>query len=173
MKAQDGLRRSVDARWVPGHQLHFTLKFLGDTAPDRLPQAREALARATAGLRAFELTLAGLGCFPNPRSPRVLWAGCGDGAGVLQTLAARVEEAFAEAGFPREARPFAPHLTLGRVREDKGRPRSKGLDLPRLLENARGSVWGKEPVSEARLMESKLTSEGARHTPLFVARLSA
>src|SRR5439155_960402 len=75
-----------------------------------------AIAQATSGFAAFEATVAGLGAFPTPTRPRVIWAGVGRGADALVGLAGRVDEALAALGFEREPRPFSPHATLGRVR---------------------------------------------------------
>jgi 2'-5' RNA ligase len=46
---------------------------------------------------------------------RIVWLGVSDGADRLVSLAEKVEAASRRAGFPPEARPFKPHLTLSRV----------------------------------------------------------
>ena len=125
-------------RWIPGRNLHFTLKFLGDVENRRVPELCSALQRAAESLEhnadetdrgdcsqdaapgtddpvaAFEL--AGLGCFPPRGRARVVWAGVRPkGPGLLRCYNA-LEAEFAELGFVPETRPFAPHVTLGRVR---------------------------------------------------------
>ena len=46
-----------------------------------------------------------------------MWTGIEKGADEVSSLADMVESAMEKFGFPREKRPFKPHLTIGRVRE--------------------------------------------------------
>ena len=110
--------------WVAPDNLHVTLKFLGNVEPARLDDAVSALTVAAAVVAPFELAIVGLGAFPSPTRPRVLWAGLADGAGAAAKLARSVDSALAGHGFPPEDRPFAGHITLGRVREPRGIPDS-------------------------------------------------
>jgi 2'-5' RNA ligase len=105
--------RSERIRWVRLENLHLTVEFFGFVEEERIPELEPALAQAAAGAPAFPLRLTGAGTFGNPRQPRVLWLGV-EAAG-LHTLHGRVAAALREAGWTPEARPFAPHLTLGRL----------------------------------------------------------
>src|SRR5512135_2877939 len=82
-------------KWVAPHQLHFTLKFLGGIEPGRVEAAARALRDAAGGAAPFVLRLEGLGVFPPAGAARVVWAGCSEGRAGLESLAARVEAAFA------------------------------------------------------------------------------
>jgi RNA 2',3'-cyclic 3'-phosphodiesterase len=101
-------------RWVTDASFHITLKFLGDTPAQRIATIEAALSRLR-GHAPFTLTLAGLGAFPNWRSPNVVWIGAGGAVGALHRLRDDVEQHLAPLGYPTEARPFSPHLTLGRA----------------------------------------------------------
>jgi 2'-5' RNA ligase len=117
---QQALRRRLtgDAvRWTRPEGMHLTLKFLGDVAGERLEALGDGLATALAGRQVLRLRLAGVGSFGGPRSLRVIWVGLDGDANGLAALAAAMDAALASLGFPRERRPFAGHLTLGRVRE--------------------------------------------------------
>src|SRR5213592_722333 len=106
--AIEGLRRVArDVAWVAPENLHLTLKFLGQVREARTAELVAAIAQATSGFAAFEATVAGLGAFPTPTRPRVIWAGVGRGADALVGLAGRVDEALAALGFEREPRPFS------------------------------------------------------------------
>ena len=145
--------------WVARDNVHVTLKFLGAVDNARLGALEPALAAAAAGHAAFDLTIDGLGAFPSRIRPRVLWAGIGAGAAELGTLAARVDEALAALGFARETRPFAAHVTLGRVREPRANPRlAAALDA--------GGPLGRQRVARVSLMRSDLSPRGARYTEL-------
>ncbi|OGP83949.1 MAG: 2'-5' RNA ligase [Deltaproteobacteria bacterium RBG_13_65_10] len=147
--------------WVKPENLHLTLKFLGNADPSRLERLAESLAHKGAKLHPFEVELKGLGCFPSPRRPRVIWVGTGEGAEALALLAQKVEGAAAKAGFSREARAFSPHLTLGRVRMD-----SPPADLGSLLAREDPGSLGRFFVTEVILMKSRLDPGGSIYTPL-------
>lgn len=145
--------------WIARDNVHLTLKFLGNVETARLDDVERALAVAASGQSWFELTVHGLGAFPSRTRPRVLWAGVAAGGTELTALAARVDEALAALGFPRETRPFAAHATLGRVREPRAQPGlAGGLD--------HHEAFGRQPVTRISLVRSELSPRGARYTEL-------
>jgi 2'-5' RNA ligase len=158
--AVDALRRQGDGvGWVRPENIHYTLRFLGDLDAAGLAAAGRAGATAARAIAPFRITLGGTGTFPNGKRPRVLWLGAREGAAELSSLAAALEEALAFEGLGRADKPFAPHLTLGRVR-DAGDPA-----IP-----ARFGA-GKFPaesfdVREIVLVKSTLDPRGARYEPL-------
>lgn len=153
--------------WVKPDNLHFTLKFLGEVAEAQLPALREAFVLSLADLRSFTVSLAGLGSFPPKGRPRVIWIGVQEGTEEVEALRQRIDEAFLPLGFPREARPFRPHLTLGRVKQ--------GGRLDALLECLRtmevGGV-GRMEVRSVELMQSQLHPAGAIYTPVETVGLT-
>jgi len=159
---------SGDVAWVKPGNLHLTVKFLGDVAQDRIGAVVTALDAAALGLPVFDAALRGLGAFPSITRPRVIWAGMTEGAGAMVELAGRVEEALAAVGFARDARPFSPHVTLGRVR----RPGPNGA-LASALRAADAHEFGGIRVAGVRLIRSELSPGGARYTELAAARLHA
>ncbi|MEE8384856.1 MAG: RNA 2',3'-cyclic phosphodiesterase [Dehalococcoidia bacterium] len=115
-------RRSLDSlRWVRPPGIHLTLKFLGETPSDRLPAVRQALARSVAGALPHRLSLGPLGTFGGRRGPQVLWVALAGELEPLSLLQSKVEQELEGAGFDRERREFAPHLTLARVRPELAR----------------------------------------------------
>jgi 2'-5' RNA ligase len=116
-RLQQSLRaHKADVRWVAIPSIHLTLKFLGEADPAIIPGLAESLTKATQSQHGFELRLHGLGCFPNPRNPHVIWCGIDGETGSLSQLQQQVETACAAFGFAPENRAFHPHLTLGRVK---------------------------------------------------------
>lgn len=103
-----------EVRWVRMDGLHLTLRFLGPTPDEKMPAIVEAMRRACRGLAPFDVELAGAGAFPSPDRPRVLWLGITRGAEPLSGLAGSLEEGLASVGWPRDERPFRPHLSLAR-----------------------------------------------------------
>jgi 2'-5' RNA ligase len=138
--------------------LHVTLKFLGQIEETRVGAITEALVAVATRTPAFALDVRGLGAFPTPSRPRVLWAGL-EPAAPLTALAGAVDAALAALGFVRESRAFAAHVTLGRVRESRRNPA-----LAAAL--ARPADCGGLPVARVSLMRSELHPRGARYTEL-------
>ena len=105
--------RGEAIRWTRPENLHLTVEFFGATEPARMPELEAALAAAAARAAPFELRWGGWDTFGPPRQPRVLWLGTeAPGLAVLHEAVAAELRA---AGRTPEARPFAPHLTLGRI----------------------------------------------------------
>ena len=166
--AQEQLRRAAPTvRWVNPDGFHITLKFLGGVQPDRLQQTWEAVDSALSNAASFTMNFHGIGAFPGQSRPRVIWAGVTDGGPELTALAARVEHVCVGVGFEPEARPFRPHLTLGRAREAKPHP-DLSAAIARLAQEALGAV----PVDRVLLMKSELTPRGAIYHVLQERRLS-
>lgn len=105
--------RSV--RWVRTEGIHLTLKFLGDMPVDKLPAIKQALTAVARHAPSCAFTVGGLGCFPNPRRPRVVWVGVQEPTGRLAAVQDAIEEVMAPLGYEPEGRGFRPHLTLGRI----------------------------------------------------------
>ncbi len=100
--------------WVPADKLHLTMKFLGDAGEEDAARLAAAAASVAERHAAFEMTLGGVGAFPNLRRPRVVWMAVEPDAR-LELLHHDLEIACAAAGYEVEGRPFRPHITLGRV----------------------------------------------------------
>jgi 2'-5' RNA ligase len=106
----------ADVRWVSISSIHLTLKFLGEVNPESIPELAESLENAAKSQPAFGIRLRGLGCFPNQKSPHVVWCGLNGDTESLSRLQQQVETACMSLGFSPENRAFHPHLTLGRVK---------------------------------------------------------
>jgi 2'-5' RNA ligase len=106
------------------------------------------------------VSLCGLGAFPTPTRPRVIWAGTAP-APAFVALAEGVDRALAALGFPPETRGFTAHVTLGRVRVPRHEPA-----LADALEAAAARPFGTLPVARVSLMRSELSPRGARYTEL-------
>jgi 2'-5' RNA ligase len=169
---QRSLQRSPSAgiRWVPEGNIHLTLKFLGDIPLSQVPDISAVIERAAGSTQPLRLEVVGLGAFPGRPQPRILWAGLGGDTEPLASLANGIDAALAGLGFPRENRPFTPHLTLARVRPEvsPAEIRSVGEAMASLRIPA-GLAFVADSVS---LMKSLLRPEGACYSRLATASLS-
>jgi 2'-5' RNA ligase len=146
-------------KWVRTVNLHVTLKFLGEVAPDKLTKIVEALRTAPAA-GPVVLTFRGLGFFPNEHRPRVLWVGM-DAPQSLIGLAAAVEATLVGVGFAREEREFTPHLTLARSKNGTVSPQ-----LREAIATLSAMQFGMMDASTFHLVESRLKSSGPEYTTL-------
>jgi len=104
--------------WSPLRNLHITTKFIGAWPEERLAELNEALRRIRVSPKPLEVMVRGIGWFPNPHSPRVLFAAVdASPEGELRELAKATDEACASIGIARETKTYSPHLTLARIRD--------------------------------------------------------
>ncbi len=144
------LPSGVRVKWVAAQNLHVTLEFLGEVDDAARIRVTRALSAASSRSRAFEIAVRGLGQFPERGSPRVVWAGA-DGGTALFELARAVRTELVSERFTVEARPFHPHVTLGRV---EGASREEWWPRDPSVE------FGKFEVKEFALVESRLSPAG-------------
>ncbi len=157
----------ADVKWVEPHNLHLTLKFLGEVPLEEIHAVCKAVERAVAGIEPFRLELVGAGAFPNVSRPRTLWLGAGDGQVQMAALQQAVEHGLKKLGYRPEGRKFKTHLTLGRVRRA-----GPGLvRLAELLAEHAAFQAGASVVEEVTVFASELTSEGPVYSVLSRAEL--
>lgn len=159
--------------WVPPRNLHLTLRFLGEQGEAAIGAAREALVEAAAPSRPFTLSLHGLGAFPGLERPRILWIGVARGALEARELQAAVEQALERRGFPREPRAWHPHLTIGRVLDERRWRREASLELRQAVARAGSRPFASMPIHALSLMRSDLSPSGARYSELAAVALGA
>jgi len=151
-------------RWVPSHNMHLTLKFLGNVPLSHLDFLKRMLVQVSDSTPQFDLQIGGIGSFPNSKRPRVLWVGLHAPA-ALATLQKAIEEGAQRLGYEKEERPFSPHLTLGRIHQ--------GIDGKELqkISNTMSTIQlgkiGNARVDSVHLYKSDLNSEGSVYTKLF------
>jgi 2'-5' RNA ligase len=162
-KAQSEFRRVLTAgvaRWTRLEQFHLTLKFLGNVDDGQTPVLVEAVRAAIRPFPVLTLRAGGIGFFPDPRSPRVIWAGVGDAEQRLASLQQAVETATAKFTSEPAIEKFNGHVTLGRIKEVAA---SEKRLLTSVAATMEGRVFGKWTAAQVEILRSELSSEGARH----------
>jgi 2'-5' RNA ligase len=161
-------------RWVQASLLHVTVRFLGNRDSEEIDAVKKAVDETAAKHRAFEMIVGWVGAFPNPRRPRVIWAGIAQGADRLQGAHADLEAALRARRFEREdAGEYTPHITLGRLRD-----RVDQAELEAAAATLQGLGQPDAPMNQPKarflaagltIMHSRITSTGPRYTPAHVA----
>jgi len=158
----------VPVRWVPVDNIHLTLKFLGDVSLANVDMLKKTMQSEVEGHHSFEISVGGLGAYPSPRRPRVVWVGV-EAPAELTAIQNGVESAMARLGYAREERPFSPHLTLGRVsRNAVGRDERLICES---IETIKLGFLGVARVNTVHLYKSDLHPNGAVYTRLFTSSL--
>lgn len=147
--------------WVRPERMHLTLKFLGEIDEGLVERIAEKLKRICGEAQPFAFDVAGMGCFPNPSRPRVVWAGIVGNTAPASELQRRIDVELEHLGFEPDARGFSPHVTMGRV---KGSINRNALSAA--IESNRERQLGSELIEEIVFMRSKLLPEGPVYTPL-------
>jgi 2'-5' RNA ligase len=149
----------LEAAWAREAGFHLTLKFLGDVDPSQIAPIFSCMTATAQHCHPFSLSLAGVGVFPHESSPRVLWVGVQDVTGDLRYIQQTLDARLTQVGFPSENRPFAPHLTLARLK----RVLRRGDFLAALKVHGE-TVLGQLDVDHIELVESQLHPSGARYS---------
>ncbi len=146
-------------KWVDPYGIHLTLKFLGNVAVNMLGDITGAMEEAVRGIPPFHLKVKELGVFPNLRRVQVAWVGISGEVDKLSQLQQRIESNLAPLGFTSESRPFAPHLTLARLRDQASL--AERQKFGQLITSTRFESAHTIEVDAISLMRSQLTREGA------------
>jgi 2'-5' RNA ligase len=154
--------------WVAPTALHLTMRFLGEQPEARLP-ALAAAIEAPLAIAPFTVTWRGLGVFPSPRQPRVIWLGLGDGArelGQVEREVSRRVGGLLPGEEATDVTPFHPHLTLGRVKTE-----SRQVNWAAIL--ADGAVDGvSSPITHVSLYRSRGLPGGGGYEELCRGHLT-
>jgi 2'-5' RNA ligase len=159
-EAQEALKLyGFGVKWVRPQNIHLTLKFLGNIATADTDKIAEALTLAARNCPVVSLAAKGIGVFPNPRRPRVIWAGLKGQVEILENLQQTLDAHLSELGFARETRAFKSHLTLGRVKGKIAPARMKAA-IEKLKEFESESF----EINQVTLFKSDLQPAGAVYT---------
>ena len=153
-------------KWVELHNLHITLRFIGETPESLLKPIIGALQKLRGAYPRFDCTLGKLGICGSSYNPKVIWMGL-SAKEHFTAVSLLINQALLEAGIAMDNRPFVPHLTLGRINHcnDKN-------NLRNTIETKSGAYERIIRVEAFHLIESKLTPKGPVYTKLHSVLLS-
>ena len=122
------------------------------------------------GIPPFRLEVKGLGVFPSLKRVQVAWVGISGEIAKLSRLQQRLESNLARLGFTAESRPFTPHLTLARLRNQASSDERRSFG--QLIADTHFETVYSFDVDAINLMKSQLTREGAIYSRINSARLA-
>jgi 2'-5' RNA ligase len=156
-------------RWVPVKGIHLTLKFLGNVQAENLPALTDVLNIAAGSFHQFEFQVSKVGVFPNLRKPRIIWVGIQSPQDLFD-LQKAIDLSTRPLGYPREDRPFSPHLTVGRISQYASNQEISAVSDT--LASFQVGMLGVVNVTAITLFRSQLLPMGAVYTPLSEVKLS-
>jgi 2'-5' RNA ligase len=165
------LPRYSFVKCVSPEGIHLTLKFLGNISPQKVTEITRVMEQASQVVSPFQLHITEVGAFPNIRRPRVLWVGIKGEVDKLVGWQQRIDNGLVPLGFAKEARPFTPHLTLARLRENCS-PGDR-LHFGEMFAKAHVEVDYKFTVTSLNLMRSQLFPTGAVYSSLAEVKLKS
>ena len=169
LQAQLKTGKQPPVKWVNPYSIHLTLKFLGNIAVDKISEITGAMEAAAQGISPFHLKVKDLGVFPNLRRVQVVWVGLNGEVDQLSRLQQGIESNLAPLGFTPESRPFTPHLTLARLREQASPDERQSFG--QLIASTRFEAVYDFSVDSINLIKSQLTREGAIYSRISSVKL--
>lgn len=169
LEAQLKSGKQPGVKWVDPDGIHLTMKFLGNIAVDRVEGITRAMEEAVCGISPFQLKVKELGVFPNFKRVQVAWVGLTGEVDKLAQLQKRIESNLTPLGFAPESRPFAPHLTLARLRAQTSPDEKQRFG--QLIANTTFEAAHTIEVDAINLIKSQLTREGAIYSQINSIRL--
>jgi len=141
-----------DLKFVDPELVHITLKFLGNVDESKVSSLSAALDSITC--EPFEAKIGGLGVFPKPSNPRVLWLGS---TGNFRALHDNVEKLLEPFKFEKDDKEFTAHATLARVKYLKKDQKTAFINTVKELKD---TEIGTMCVNKVLLKKSTLTPKG-------------
>lgn len=152
-------KTGADLKLVEPKNIHMTLRFLGNITPSTVEKIFEEMKKVQ--FTPFDVRLHGVGAFPNPRYPRVVWAGITQGADQLRSIFEQLEPKLLGLGFAPDPKGFSPHLTIARVRSGRNR-----VELAKCLSENENCEFGVIDAKCLKLKRSDLTPRGPIYSTL-------
>ena len=153
LKAQEQIKSS--ARLTLAKEFHLTLKFLGEVSDSKVEEIKLRLENVS--FAQLNLTLHGIGVFPDALRPRVIWTGVQPQERIIE-LQKRIDAALSGM-FPAE-KEYVPHLTLARVKKLENAQAFMAALKKRKIDSEQFSI------SFFSLIQSTLIPEGPVYTVL-------
>jgi 2'-5' RNA ligase len=165
LRAQGALvATGADVKAVEDENIHITLKFLGEIPEGRTARVTQLVKGIT--FKPFTLDFKGVGVFPSPSRPSVVWAGVAGEASEMLAVFTELECGLKALGFEPERRPFQPHVTLCRVRSGQNR-----AQLAEVIHAMGDEGFGTQRVEHIRLKKSVLTRKGPIYSTAAESRM--
>lgn len=150
-------------RWEEKNKLHITLKFLGDTDENLIPNITSSLSELVREHSPISLKISKSGLFYRDGKPTILYLDFLENEYLLRMYEG-IESLMEKFGYKKEKRKFKTHLTLLRIKNDRYLNQIKNftnfdIDLPEFISD------------EITLYRSILQTTGSVYQPIASFKL--
>ena len=146
-----GLRDRL--HWVQPDNFHITVRFLGDTPREQIPEILLLLESLASQTPVFELELSKLDAFPQMKQAHVLIWRLKQSEALLHFYE-RLNHRLQDFGIAEETRNYVPHITLARIKPPQELPIDLAPDEHQFLS------------ASAILYQTEIKSKNSLYTPL-------
>ena len=165
----DQAQLSRTVKWTQPQNWHITLRFLGSTSLEQKRSVERGLTVLLETYAPLRLNVGGIGCFPTPRQPSVVWTGVHGDLELLQQLQHDIDALVQSHDFKAESKGFTPHNTLAYIERDAapGDVRKLGALLQQLAQSyAVTKPSASFSLQQITFMQSDLLPTGPIYTRL-------
>jgi 2'-5' RNA ligase len=152
--------KNENISWAKNHQLHLTLKFLGDTPIHNIKLLNHLFENLTQNYLSYNIKIKNIKIFGSRYKPQVIWIGIEDN-GQTNDLYQTIQKEFHLLGVKKKSQNFVPHITLGRIK--KISDKTYFQEVIHKYSNVEAETI---KIEKFVLFESQLTTKGAIHIPL-------
>lgn len=158
-------KTDANVKLVEPENMHLTLKFLGETDEENIPEIGQIMEESVKDVKSFNIEIKGSGVFPNQNYLRVIWLGI-QNSEQIKIIAEKIDKKLTGLGFKKEKRDFSPHLTIARVRSAKNKDK-----ILKVIEKYKDTLFAEVKVDCLKLKKSDLTPNGPVYTTLREVKL--
>jgi 2'-5' RNA ligase len=144
----------ANIKLVEPENIHITLKFLGETKEEHIDLIHQFMQSAVKDIDPFSIQLKGMGVFPNQNYIKIIWIRI-ENTESLSLISSILNTKLASIGYKKEKRGFRAHLTIGRVKNSKGKDQ-----LINLINQYQHVLFDEIQVDRIFLKKSILTPQG-------------
>lgn len=155
----------ANIKLVKPENIHITLKFLGQTSIDQIENIEYIMKQTISDIQPHTIRLVGTGVFPNEQYIKVIWIGIKQG-GQLADIVSSLNDQLSTLGFKYEKRTFSPHITLGRMKNEKGKEQVLSIK-----EKYKETMFAEINVENILLKKSTLTPNGPIYETITTVQL--
>ncbi|MCK5292140.1 MAG: RNA 2',3'-cyclic phosphodiesterase [Thermoplasmata archaeon] len=158
---------NAQVKLVDLENTHLTLKFLGDTSENHVPEIVKIMEDSIEGMDPFSISFRGTGAFPSLNHMKVVWIGVWNTDG-MKSISDFLNDGFTVLGYRKEKRRFSPHLTLGRVKGGRNKEQ-----LAQVIRNWKDEDFGEMEVTGIQLKKSVLSPQGPTYSTVHEAKIGS
>ena len=121
------LLKDYPVKWTNSDKFHLTLRFLGNLEKSEIKLLISGLGKIKFEFSGLKFSTSGIGFFPNPRYPNVVFVELTEEGYNSEKLIEKIDSLIIPLGIKPDKK-FVPHITLGRFKHEGRRKLSNSIN---------------------------------------------